>query len=131
MMSSNKICVVAISGSLERLQMAAMVASVAAVSGSEVLVFFSMNALPHFIKGRAAKATHEGEMGALMASKKVPEFKTLFEQAVELGDAKIYPCSMAMDVLGVEEKDLEDYMEKATGLTKFLHDGQGGQVWTF
>jgi len=130
-MSSSKICVVVISGSLERLQMAAMVASVAAVSGCEVLVFFSMNALPHFIKGRHVKASHEGEMGALMASKKVPEFKTLFEQAVELGDAKIYPCSMAMDVLAVEEKDLESYLSEATGLTKFLDDARDGQVWTF
>ena len=77
-MATSKICVVVVSGSLERLQMAAMVASVAAVSGQEVLVFLSMNALPHFIKGHTAKAPHEGEMGKLMAGKKVPEFKTLF-----------------------------------------------------
>jgi peroxiredoxin family protein len=131
MMPSSKLCVVLIADSLERLQMAAMVASVGAVSGQEVMVFVSMNALSYFIKGRAAKAQQEGEMGKLIESKNVPKFKTLFEQAVELGDAKIYPCSMAMDVLGVEQKDLEDYMEDATGLTKFLHDGQGGQVWTF
>ena len=131
-MSSSKICVVVVSGSLERLQMAAMVASVAAVSGQEVLVFLSMNALPYFIKGRrAAKAPHEGEMGKLMAGKKVPEFKTLFEQAVELGDARIFPCSMAMDVLSVEQSDLEGYLGEATGLTKFLDDARDGQVWTF
>ena len=130
-MSSSKICVVVVSGSLERLQMAAMVASVAAVSGQEVLVFFSMNALPYFIKGRAAKAPHEGEMGELMAGKKVPEFKTLFEQAVELGDARVYPCSMAMDVLDIEQHDLEGYLGEATGLTKFLDDARDGQVWTF
>jgi len=130
-MATSKICVVVVSGSLERLQMAAMVASVAAVSGQEVMVFLSMNALTHFIKGRAAKAPHEGEMGALMASKKVPDFKTLFEQAVELGDAKIYPCSMAMDVLAIEQHDLEGYMGEATGLTKFLDDARDGQVWTF
>jgi peroxiredoxin family protein len=131
MMSSSKICVVVIADSLERLQMAAMVASVGAVSGREVMVFVSMNALSYFIKGHVSKAQHEGEMGKLIASKNVPAFKTLFEQAVELGDAKIYPCSMAMDVMGVEQKDLEDYMEEATGLTKFLHDGQDGQVWIF
>ncbi len=130
-MSSSKICVVVVSGSLERLQMAAMVASVAAVSGQEVLVFLSMNALPYFIKGHTAKAPHEGEMGGLMAGKKVPEFKTLFEQAVELGDARIYPCSMAMDVLAVEQHDLEGYLGEATGLTKFLDDARDGQVWTF
>jgi len=130
-MSTGKICVVVVSGTLERLQMAAMVASVAAVSGNEVLVFLSMNALIHFIKGRKVKATHEGEMGTLMASKKVPDFKMLFEQAVELGDAKIHPCSMAMDVLGVEQHDLEPYLTDATGLTKFLDDARDGQVWTF
>lgn len=130
-MPSSKICVVVIADSLERLQMAAMVASVGAVSGQDVMVFVSMNALSYFIKGHVSKAQHEGEMGKLLASKNVPQFKTLFEQAIELGGAKIYPCSMAMDVLGVEQNDLEEYMEEATGLTKFLHDGQGGQVWTF
>ena len=130
-MASSKVCVVVVSGTLERLQMAAMVASVAAVSGQEVLVFLSMNAMSYFVKGNQDKAPHEGEMGALMAGKKVPEFKTLFEQAVELGDAKIFPCSMAMDVLGVEQDGMEGYLEQATGLTKFLHDAQDGQVWTF
>lgn len=130
-MSANKICIVVVSGSLERLQMAAMVASVGAVSGQEVMVFLSMNALSYFIKGNSDKAPNEGPMGELMSGKKVPEFRTLFEQAVELGDAKIYPCSMAMDVLGVEEDSMESYLEKATGLTKFLHDAQDGQVWTF
>ena len=127
----SKICVVVVSGSLERLQMAAMVTSVAAVSGQETLVFFSMNALPHFIRGRSIQAPVEGEMGNLMQQKKVPEFKTLFEQAVELGDARIYPCSMAMDILGVEKSDLEAYLGEATGLTKFLSDAEGSQVWTF
>ncbi|MGC2458509.1 MAG: DsrE/DsrF/DrsH-like family protein [Gallionellaceae bacterium] len=130
-MATSKLCVVVVSGSLERLQMAAMVASVGAVSGQEVMVFLSMNALSYFEKGKSLKAPHEGEMGKLMASKNVPEFKTLFEQAVELGDARIYPCSMAMDVLGIEQEGLEDYLEKATGLTKFLHDAQNGQIWTF
>jgi len=130
-MSSNKTCVVAISGSLEYLQMASMVASVAAVSGQEVMVFISMNALTYFVKDNELKPPHEGEMGNLIATKKVPNFKTLFEQAVDLGDAKIYPCSMAMDVLGLEQENLEGYLQKGTGLTKFLHDAQDGQVWTF
>jgi peroxiredoxin family protein len=131
MMSASKISVVVVSGSLERLQMAAMVASVGAVSGHEVMVFLSMNALPFFVKGNTSKAPHEGEMGKLMATKKIPEFKTLLEQAVELGDARIFPCSMAMDVLGIEQGELESYLGNATGLTKFLHDAQDAQVWTF
>lgn len=128
---ANKICVVVVSGTLERLQMAAMVASVAAVSGQEVLVFLSMNALPYFVKGNTDRPPHEGKMGDIMATKKVPDFKTLFEQAVELGDAKLFPCSMAMDILAVEKEHLEDCLVDATGLTKFLDDARDGQVWTF
>lgn len=128
---SNKICVVVVSGTRERLQMAAMVASVAAVSGQEVLVFLSMNALLYFVKANSTKAPNEGEMGALMASKNVPDFRTLFGQAAALGDAKILPCSMAMDVLGVEPQDMESFVGEPTGLTRFLDEARDAQVWTF
>lgn len=130
-MAESKVCVVAVSGSRERVQMAAMVASVAAVSGHEVMVFLSMNALPYFVKGKTADAPSEGELGRLMEQKNAPDFKTLFEQAVALGEAKIYPCSMAMDVLAIGRGDLEPYVEEPTGLTKFLDIARDGQVWTF
>ena len=130
-MSSSKISIMVVSGSRERLQMAAMVASVGAVGGSEVMVFLSMNALPYFIKGHAANAPIEGEFGKAMEGKNVPPFKDLFHKAVELGDAKIYPCSMAMDVLSAKPADLESYLGEPLGLTKFLSDSAGSQVWTF
>lgn len=128
---SNRISVMVISGTIERLQMAAMVASVGAVSGNEVTVFLSMNALPFFRKGVHATAPAEGEMGKLLVSKKAPPFKELFENAVELGDAKIFPCSMAVDVFGYQPEDLEPYLGEPLGLTKFLDDAREGQVWSF
>jgi peroxiredoxin family protein len=128
---SNRISVMVISGSRERLQMAAMVASVGAVSGNDVHVFLSMNALSYFVKGAAKQPDAEGEVGTLMAQKKVPPFRELFENAVDLGDAKIYPCSMAMDVLALEQKDLEDFLGEPMGLTKFLDEAAAGQVWSF
>jgi peroxiredoxin family protein len=128
---SNRISVLVVSGSLERLQMAAMVASVGAVSGNEVIVFLSMNALPHFRKSGAAQAPPEGEVGRLLLEKKAPPFLQLFENAVELGDAKIHPCSMAMDILGYSAEDIQSYIGAPMGLTKFLDDAREGQVWTF
>ena len=53
---ADKISIIVVSGAHERLQMAAMVASVGAVSGNEVSVFLSMNALPYFVTGSAAAA---------------------------------------------------------------------------
>jgi peroxiredoxin family protein len=127
---SNRIGILVVSGSLERLQMAAMVASVGAVSGNEVTVFISMNALPQF-KRNAGPPAIEGEVGRLLIDKKAPPFRQLFGQAVELGGAKILPCSMAMDILGYRAEDLETYIGAPMGLTKFLDDASEGQVWTF
>ncbi len=130
-MSSKKISIVVLSDKREQLQMAAMIASVGAVSGHEVLVFLSMNALAHFKKGASGEAPAEGPMGELMEQKNVPPFKVLFQQAVALGDARIAPCSMAMDVLELKQEDLEEYIGEPMGLTMFLGLASDGQVWTF
>ncbi|MGE0626842.1 MAG: DsrE/DsrF/DrsH-like family protein [Hyphomicrobiaceae bacterium] len=128
---SERISIIVTSGTREKLQMAAMVASVGAVSGSQVTVFLSMNALAVFKKGASAPIPTEGDFGRVLVEKKAPEFKMLFESAVELGDAKVHPCSMAIDVLGLKEGDLEDFVAEPLGLTKFLEDAAGGQVYTF
>ena len=130
-MEPSKIRVIVVSGALERLQMAAMIASVGAVSGNEVRVFLSMNAMPFFLKGNTAVPPAEGPFGTLMAGKNVPPFRHLLQQAIELGDAKVHPCSMAMDVMGIERDALEPYLGEPLGLTKFLHDARGGQIWSF
>jgi len=129
---SQKINIVCVSGTREKLQMAAMIASVAAATGDEVSVFFSMNALAHFVKGHTAGAPPEGDFGKLMARNEgVPPFKVLFQQAAELGDAKLLPCSMALDLMKITKDDLEPELGPPTGLTRFLSDAEGGQLLTF
>lgn len=130
-MASNRISVVVLSDKREQLQMAGMIASVGAVSGNEVLVFLSMNALRYFVKGAPGTAPSEGPMGDLMARKKVMPFQDLFSHAVELGGARVHPCSMAIDVLGVQPGELADYVGEPMGLTQFLDEAAGGQVWSF
>lgn len=128
---SQKISIVCVSGTREKLQMAAMIASVAAATGDDVSVFLSMNALPYFVKGHAGEAPAEGELGALMAHKGVPPFKQLFQQAAELGDAKLLPCSMALDLMKITKNELDAEVGPPTGLTRFLSDAEGGQLLTF
>ena len=130
-MGSEKISVMVTSDKREQLQMAAMVASVGAVSGNDVTVFLSMNSLSFFVKGADKPATAEGPMGTLIEEKNAPDFKELFQQAVEYGDAKIFPCSMAVDILGLGQNDLEEYISEPLGLTSFLSDASEGQVWHF
>lgn len=130
-MSSSKLNILVVSGTHERLQMAAMVASVGAVSGVEVKVLLSMNALQFFLRSNTEVPPPEGSFGRTMAGKKVPPFRQLLQQAVELGDAKIHPCSMAMDVLGTQPEDLESFLAPPLGLTRFLTDSATGQLLTF
>lgn len=128
---SQKLNIICVTGTREKLQMAAMFASVAAATGEAVSVFLSMNALSYFVKGHAGDAPAEGEMGTLMAQKGVPPFKQLFQQAVELGDAQLLPCSMALDLMKITHEDLDPELGPPTGLTRFLSDAEGGQMLTF
>ena len=130
-MASKSLYIMLCSGEHEKLQMAAMMASVGAVSGNEVTVFLSMNALEHFRKPAGAAPAPEGRFGELLVQKKAPGYRQLFQSAVELGDAKVHPCSMAVDVLGVKDGELEPWLGEPLGLTKFLADAEGAQTWTF
>jgi peroxiredoxin family protein len=130
-MAAKQLSIIVVSGTRERLQMAAMTAAVGAVSGNPVSVFLSMNALEHFIRDSRTDAPFEGTFGKLLMEKNAPGYKQLFEQAVELGDAKIHPCSMAMDVMGLTQESLEPFLLEPLGLTKFLDEAAEAQVWTF
>lgn len=131
MTAEQKLSIVVVSAARERLYMAAMVAAVGAVSGTQVNVFLSMNALQFFVKGTASTPEPEGAFGRLMAEKNMPDFKTLFEQAVTLGSARISPCSMAMDVMDLQQDALESYLGESMGLTKFLDEAGDGQLLSF
>ena len=119
------------SGQRETLQFAAMTASVAAVSGRPVTVFLSMNALAHFLRSPSPAAPAAGPMGELLATRNAPPFEQLFRQAVELGDARILACSMAMDVMDLTEADLAPHVAGVAGLTGFLADAEAGQLLVF
>ncbi len=123
--------VICLTGTREKLQFAAMTASVAAVCGRPVQVFLSMNAMTFFLKDAPSDAPSEGAFGDLLKERKAPPFLHMFEQAVELGDAKIYACSMAVDVMALKEDAFVSCVTGPAGLTKFLNDAEGGQIVVF
>jgi len=129
---ANPLYILLCSGEHEKLQMAAMMASVGAVSERPVEVFVSMNAILAFAKDAAADARYQGgAFSKLIKEKKAPDAMTLFRQGKELGDLKLWACSMALDVKGWEVKDLVDGLfDGALGLTKFLSDAENGQFIT-
>ncbi len=132
-MASSPLYIVLCSGEHEKLQMAAMMASVGAVSERPVEVFVSMNAILAFAKDApAADARYQGgAFSKLLKEKRAPDAITLFRQGKALGDLKLWACSMALDVKGWELSALvDDLFDGALGLTKFLSDAENGQFIT-
>jgi peroxiredoxin family protein len=116
----------------EKIQMAAMMASVAAVSETPVRVFVSMGAIYAFREGPSGGLRYEGgQFSDAMKEKKAPDAMMLFEQGKMLGDMTVHACSMALDILNWKEDDLvEGVVDGAMGLTKFLSDAEQGQLVT-
>ena len=131
-MTTPSLFVLLCSGEHEKIQMAAMAASVASASDRSVEVFLSMNALLAFRNDRQDKRYSGGEFSKLMQERGAPDAIGLFEQGKLLGDMKIYACSMAMDVAQLELSDLVDgVVDAAGGLTRFLADAESGQLVVF
>ncbi len=131
-MADNPLYIVLCSGEHEKLQMAAMIASVGAVSERPVEVFVSMNAIFAFQKGAKPEERYRGgAFSKLLKEKNAPDAMMLFRQGKELGDLKMWACSMALDVQGWDTDRLEEGLfDGALGLTKFLSDAEGGQIMT-
>lgn len=131
-MPSTPLYIVLCSGEHEKIQMAAMMASVGAVSERHVEVFVSMNAILAFAKNVPAESRyHGGPFSKLLKEKHAPDAVVLLQQGKTLGDLKLWACSMALDVRGWEISELVDGLfDGALGLTKFLSDAENGQFVT-
>ena len=131
-MGANPLFILLCSGEHEKIHMAAMTASVAAVSERPVTVFVSMNALAAFEKGLdRAQRYKGGNFSKLMIDKQVPDALDLLGQGKALGDLRIHACSMALDIHGWTLDNLtDDLFDGELGLTRFLSDAEAGDLVT-
>jgi peroxiredoxin family protein len=131
-MSAKPLFILVCSEEHEKIQMAAMMASVAAVSETPVHVFISMGAIYPFQKDLTDDERYKGgRFSQVLKDKKAPDAMMLFEQGKMLGEMTIHACSMALDVLGWEEDALiEGLFDGCLGLTKFLSDAEEGELIT-
>lgn len=128
---SNKLAIIISTQIHEKIQFAAMMASIHATVGGEVLFFVSMNGVLAFKKNLNLKdrIIPEGEFSKLMLSKNVPSFINIIKQTKMLADVKVYACSMAMDVLGWSLEDLEEEIfDDILGLTAFLDIAEDAKI---
>jgi peroxiredoxin family protein len=124
------------SGTDDKLTAAAVLAAGAAALGKPVNVFLQYWALDAFRRDRigrdhglAPEAGPEGRahVDALRAAGQAVWADT-FRQAKELGGIDIQACSLSMDLLGLEEKDLDPLVDGVEGVTAFYLNAGEGQV---
>jgi peroxiredoxin family protein len=135
-MDDQPLALVLFSGTDDKLNAAAVMAAGAAALGRPVHVFLQYWALDAFradrIKddhGLAAEAGVEGKaaVDGLRAAGQAPWYETL-AMAKELGSLEIQACSLSMDVLHIEEKDLDPLVDGVEGVTAFYINAGDGQI---
>ena len=133
---SEPLNLVLFSGTDDKLTAASVLAAGAAALGKPVNVFLQYWALDAFRKERIARdhglAPEAGEEGrahvdALRAAGQASWAET-FRQAKDLGEIDIEACSLSMDLLGIEEKDLDPLVDGVEGVTAFYLNAGDGQV---
>ena len=126
-MDDKPLAIVLFSGTDDKLNAAAVMASGAAALGRSVHIFLQYWGLDAFradrIKndhGLAAEAGAEGKaaVDALRAEGQAPWYETL-AMAKELGGVEIQACSLTMDLLRITEDDLDDHVAGTEGVTAF------------
>jgi len=66
-----------------------------------------------------------------MMAKKVPSWMDNLMGAKEVGDVKVYACSMTMELFGMKLSDLEPIVDEVTGVATFVERAKEGRITLF
>ena len=134
-----RMSLIVFSGTVDKLMAASILTTGAAAMGLEVEVFLTTWGLEAFRKDnyktnmRVSKDFEDYApiMMEQMLAKKVPSWMDNFTGAKEIGDVKIYACSMTMELFGMKLDDLEPIVDDVTGVATFVERAKEGLITLF
>ena len=135
----DRMSIIVFSGTVDKLMAASILATGGAAMGLEVELFLTTWGLEAFRKDNYKTNTKVSKdfeaygpvMMEQMMAKKVPSWMQNFQNAKEIGDVKIYACSMIMELFGMELQDLEPIVEDVTGVAAFVERAKEGKITLF
>lgn len=135
----NRMSLIVFSGTVDKLMAASILTTGAAAMGMEVEVFLTTWGIEAFRKGSYATNTkiskdfeeYASVMMEQMMKKQVPSWMDNFKGAKEIGDVKIYACSMTMELFGIKLEDLEPIVDDVAGVATFVERASEGRVTLF
>ena len=134
-----RMSLIVFSGTVDKLMAASILTTGAAAMGMEVEVFLTTWGLEAFRKDnyktnmRVSKDFEDYGpiMMEQMMEKRVPSWMENFKGAREVGDVKIYACSMTLELFGMKLEDLEPIVDDVTGVATFVERAKEGRVTLF
>ncbi|MFU8773064.1 MAG: DsrE/DsrF/DrsH-like family protein [Anaerolineales bacterium] len=156
--TKNKLSMVVLSGDMDKIMAAYIIATGAAASGMEVTMFFTFWGLkaiqkPGTVTGKSLMGRMLGlmnrggldaigpsrlNMGGLgrwmfklmMKQKGVSSLPEFYEMAVDLG-VKMMPCQMSMDVMEIDPTTFQENVTPAVGVATFLEEASESKITLF
>lgn len=156
--TKNKLSMVVLSGDLDKVFAALIIATGAAASGMEVTMFFTFWGLKAIQKpgtstgkslmGKMLGMMNRGGLGAIgpsrlnmggmgrwmfklmMKQKGVVSLEELYESAVDL-DVKMMPCDMSMTVMEIDRSLLRDNVTDPVGVAVFIQEAAESKITLF
>jgi len=135
----DRMSIIVFSGTVDKLMAASILATGGAAMGLEVELFLTTWGLEAFRKGNYKtnrKVSKDFEeygpvMMEQMMAKKVPSWMENLIGAKEVGDVKIYACSMTMELFDMKLEDLEPIVDEVTGVATFVERTKEGKITLF
>jgi peroxiredoxin family protein len=136
---ADRMSIIVFSGTVDKLLAASILTTGGAAMGMEVEVFLTTWGLEAFRKDgyknnmRVSKdfEDYASVMMQQMMTKKVPSWMDNFKGAKEVGDVKIYACSMTMELFDMKLEDLEPIVDDVTGVATFVERSKEGKTTLF
>lgn len=139
MAQAERMSLVVFSGTVDKLLAASILATGAAAMGMEVELFLTTWGMMAFRKDEYKTNTRISKdfeeyapaMMEAMQAKKAPSWMDNLVGAKEIGDLKVYACSMTMELFGIKLSDLEPIVDDVTGVAAFVERAKEGRITLF
>jgi peroxiredoxin family protein len=135
----DRMSIIVYSGTVDKLMAVSTLATGGAAMGLDVELFVTFWGLEAFRKDahktnmRISKDFEDygPVMMEQMMAKKVPSWMETLKGAMEIGNVKIYACSMTMELFDMKLKDLEPVVTEVTGVASFVERAKEGKMTLF
>ena len=128
------LAIIMFSGQAEKFIPLAVLTQTAANFGIPVKIFVTGFALPYFTKNKPEprfSKEFEDMVPALLDGMKrmnMPDWYEILKQAKEMGDVRIYVCSLMGEVMGLKKEDLDPIVDDYVGAAFFMSETQDYEV---